>query len=186
MKKIIFLLIVLYGTIQETKSQTYTATILIDTVHTRELNVGDSIFIPVRLGERSGGTISGFQIYIEFDHSIFKWNGSLEDPLPGVRNINGNIPYSKANWIFNDGGKQFVAIWFDATFKGQEIKEKDIIFEVVLTCIKPVEAGFISQINLGKTFEDVEGRLVRGVTQLYSEVPDYYVLKYIDGQVIIQ
>jgi len=162
-------------------SQTFTAKLSIDNVHVPELKPGDTIFVPVKLVELSGGRIAGFQLYLEFDHSQLEWIGSYENPLPGIKNIHKNISFNTASWVINDTDKQLAVIWIDPTFRGQEIKANDILFEALFICKSKDVTKLNSKLKMGTVFEEVDGRIVRGVTELYSEIPDSYSLKFIDG-----
>ncbi len=165
-------------------SQTYSANISIDSVYISDLEPGDEIRIPIRFISSSGGLIIGFQFFIEFDHSLFSWNGTNAAPLTGVKNINEKMPFSQNNWLFNDNGNQMVALWDDPNFNGINMHYGDIFFEYVFTYKGGLKIGMTSALTWGSTFELLEGNLIRGTTELYSEQLDLYNLTKEDGVII--
>jgi hypothetical protein len=184
MKKIFILGIWICCCISYTFSQTYTATLAIGDVFVSGLKAGDEIIVPIRLIEKSGGYISGFSLFLEFDHKILSWRGTYLEPLNGVRNFHKNTQYSNTgNWVFNDNSNQVAAIWYDPTFVGQEVLPKDILFEIVFTYNGGKFNDSNKVLSWGTTFDEIEGQVVRGVTELYSEIPDFYELTLINGTI---
>ena len=174
-KHFIFLTIFLFN-ISFLFSQTYTAKLSIDAINVSELKPGDDIVVPVRLVEKSGGMIVGFQLFIEFNHSLFSWKGVSESPLPGVINFNKNMLYNASDWLFNDNGNQMVALWNDPKLTGVEMNDGDIFFEYVFTYLGGLNTGDNSVFSWGETFEQESGVVVRGITEMYSEKFDHFIL----------
>ncbi|MCD4664327.1 MAG: hypothetical protein K8R68_03585 [Bacteroidales bacterium] len=183
MKKHFILLTIFLFNISFLFSQTYTAKLSIDAINVSELKPGDDIVVPVRLVKKSGGMIVGFQLFIEFDHSLFSWKGVSESPLPGVINFNKNMLYNPADWLFNDNGNQMVALWNDPKLIGVEMNDGDIFFEYVFTYSGGLNTGDNSVLSWGETFEMENAVVVRGVTEMYSDKFDYFVLTKQDGKI---
>lgn len=183
MKKYIISVILIFFMSGIIFSQSYTATLSIDTISVSNLNPGEDIVVPVRLFEKTGGLIIGFQFFIEFDHSLFSWKGSNESPLSGVINLNKNMPYDSDDWLFNDNGNQMVALWSDPNFNGVEMNDGDVFFEYVFTYLGGLNTGDKSEITWGETSEINDGLVVRGVTEMYSEKFDYFVLTKKGGEI---
>ena len=180
MRKLVIILI-LVASFHFANSQKYTATIAIDKVDVSSIKPGDEVVVPVRLVEKSGGLVSELQFFIEFDHSIFKWNGSFEEASSGIRNCHKNMPYSPKTWMLNDNGNQLVCLWSDPTFAGVQMENGDAFCEYVFIYQGGMTADKTYSFSWGSNYEDVGGKLVRGVTELYSEIPDFFTLTKIDG-----
>ena len=164
-------------------NQTYTATLAIDNVDISNLNQGDEIVIPVKLVKKSGGKIVGFQLFIEYDHSIITWKGSHENPLNGIINFHMNLPYLKQNWLFNDNGIFLAVSWSDDTSPGIEILDGEILFEYIFTYNGGLNKNEELELVWGTTFQQEEGKVVRGETEMYSDLFDNYELTLINGRI---
>lgn len=183
MKKIIVLIFLLIAISVVSMSQNYTATVAVGDVNLSKLKPGDDVIVPVKLKEKSGGLIATFQLFIGFDHSLLTWKGTWENPQPGIKNIHKNMPYSSAAWVINDNGNQMVAVWDDPNFKGVEMKNGDVFFEIIFTYKGGLADGANSVMNWGDTYEDIEGKLVRGKTEIYDEGLKNFTLTMINGTI---
>jgi hypothetical protein len=181
MRRIVVFISVVVLLSVEAFSQNYSATLAVGEVNVKQLKPGDDLIVPVILKEKSGGRLATFQLFIGFDHNLLSWKGTWEDPLPGIRNFNVNMPYSSASWVINDNGNQMVAVWDDPNFKGVDMKNGEVFFEIVFTYKGGLTAGAKSILNWGDTYEDIEGKLVRGKTELYDEDLKNFTLTTIDG-----
>lgn len=185
MKKYI-IFIVLLTSIVSGNAQMYSATIAIDNVDVSKLTPGEKVAVPVRLVEKTGGLISEIQFFIEFDHSVFVWNGTFEEPAKGIENCHPNMPWDNKNWMLNDNGNQLVVLWGEPAFKGVEIKNGKAFCEFIFI-YKGLNANskecFFSW---GDEYEDINGRLVRGATEMLSEIPDLFTLTMINAKVKIK
>lgn len=186
MKNFISLCISIICFISIAISQTYTATLAIDDLDITGLNSGDAVIVPVRMVEKSGGMIAGFQLFIGFDHTYLGWNGTSETPLKGIQNVHTNLKYSPGDWVFNDNGKQFVAIWIDPALTGVELRNGDVIAEFIFNYKGGLQPGEKSLLTWGDTYEVNEGIVEKGPTEITSELFDIFVLKYINGSVFIR
>lgn len=182
MKKLISGIITIVIISFATYGQTYTATLAMEEVDISNIEVGEEIVVPIKLVNRSGGKILGFQFFIEYDHSIITWKGSTEDPLLGVLNFNAKIPYSPDLWLFNDNGT-FLAVSYsdNPTSSGVDIPNGEIFFEYIFTYNGGLNKGEKLELVWGTKFEQEEGIVVKGATELYSELLDLYQLKLIEG-----
>ena len=162
----------------------YTARLSIDTIDISGLEPGDDVVVPVRLLEKSGGLVIGFQFFIEFDHSVLKWKGTYELPLPGVIDFNENMPFNHGDWLFNDNGNQMVALWEDPGFDGIEMEDGEIFFKYIFTYLGGLDTNDQTPLTWGETFEQDEGKVVRGETEMFSEKLDYFVLTKQNGAII--
>jgi hypothetical protein len=162
-------------------SQSKNVTLSIGEVDIRGLNPGDEIIIPVSLVGKTDALIGGFTLFINFDHNIMSWKGTLDEPENGVRNVHPKLPLANGWWIFNDNGNQMVALWDDGTFKGINIYDGDLLFEFVFTYKGGLNKGERSNLTWGTIYEVVDGRLVRGITEMYDESVINYSIKTIDG-----
>jgi hypothetical protein len=160
------------------------ATISIDKVSVATCKQGDKIIVPVRLIEKSDGLISGFQLFIEFDHTLLTWKGTWENPEAGIIKINEATPYNANDWLFNDNSKQVVGIWIDPSFKGVNIKANEVIFEVVFIYNGGLLSGGTSKLSWGRTLEQMDGKVVRGNTEMFSDSLQYFELELIDGALV--
>ena len=185
MKKIIIFSAFLFWCFNITVSQTYTATLAIDDIEVKELKPGDDVIVPVKLAEKSGGLVAGFQLFIGYDHSVFSWKGTTQDPLPGINAVHQNCKYSAGDWIFNDNGNQFVAIWIDPALTGVQINKGEVIGEFVFTYQGGLQPGDKSPLIWGNSFELNEGVVVKGPTEVTSELIDIFVLTFINGSISI-
>jgi hypothetical protein len=165
-------------------AQTYSATLSIDTIKISALNPGDEIRVPIRFNEKSGGLIIGFQFFIEFDHSILKWNGTMEKPQNGLIGFNEKMAYNPTDWSFNDNGIQMVALWNDPKFVGVELEKEEVLFQYIFTYLGGLKHGQKSKLTWGETFEQDKGRIIRGPTEMYSDKMDLFDLKKTDGLII--
>lgn len=186
MKKILIVSALILWCFNLSIAQTYTATLAIDDVVVQDLKPGDDVIVPVKLVEKSGGLIAGFQLFIGYDHTLFTWKGTTDDPLPGIRSVHPNCKYSPGDWIFNDNGNQFVAIWIDPALSGVQINNGDIIGEFVFKYNGGLNPGDKSLLIWGDAFELNEGVVVKGPTELTSELIDIFVLKFINGSITIR
>jgi hypothetical protein len=165
-------------------SQTYTATIEIEKVRIDGLKAGDEIIIPLRLVEKSGGLIWGFQFFINYDHSVLTWKGTVENPLSGVKGFNDKIPYSKSDWLFNDTGYQIACSYTGgATSSGVDIRNGEIFLEYIFVYKGNLKKGEFSGINWGRENVLPPEDVFKGITEMYSELMDYFELKYNDGEI---
>jgi hypothetical protein len=165
-------------------AQTYTAKLSIDQIDVSLLKPGDELVIPIRLADRSGGLISGFQFFINYDHTLLRWKGSVEEPLSGIQSFHPLMPYSIEDWLFNETGFQLATSWFDPTFAGVDLRNESIIIEFIFTYQGGLEKDKVSEISFGSEVLLENGRIVKGVTELYSELLDYYVLNNENGAII--
>lgn len=187
MRKILVIVTIFLFTLKVLLSQTYTATLGIDDVVVSKLDEGDSISVPVRLLDLSGGKITGFQLFIEFDHSVFKWMGTWDKPYTGISFMSEKLINRNVNWVINDNGNQMAAIWYDPTLIGQAIESNEVLLVIKFVCLKATNKNFQSLLHWGETFEEIEGKgVVRGVTEVYSDFPDYYILTKKDGYVMVK
>jgi len=184
MKQYIILLIV-FLTVRFGFTQTYTATLSIDTVKVERLKNGDEITIPVRLKKKSGGLLLGFQFFINFNHSILKWRGTNENPQDGVINFNKSMLYSPSDWVFNDNGNQFVALWNDPKLVGVRVNNDIVLFEIKFIYKGEGNNDYMLPLTWGTTFETEDNKVIKGPTEMYSEKADYYELELINGALII-
>jgi hypothetical protein len=162
------------------------ATLSIDTVKMNELKTGDEITVPVRLKKSSDGLLLGFQIFISFNHSTLKWNGTNENPQTGVTNFDKSMLYSSSDWVFNDNGNQFVALWNDPKLFGVSVNDNIVLFEIKFIYTGVENEKDILPLTWGTTFETKDNIVVKGPTEMYSEKADYYELKLIDGAIIVE
>jgi hypothetical protein len=184
MKKIIILCLIAICNTYLAESQTYTATIEIGKASITDLKAGDEIIIPLRLAEKSGGLIWGFQFFINYDHTVLAWKGTVENPLTGVKSFNEKIPYSKSDWLFNDTGYQIACSYTGgATSGGVDIKNGEIFLEYIFVYKGGLKRGEFSGINWGRENVLPPEDVFKGITEMYSELMDYFELKYNDGEV---
>ncbi len=184
MKRLIIFGVVLCLSILYSQAQTYSATISVENVNIKGKVPGDDVIVPVRLIERSGGLIAALQLFIGFDHSMFSWKGTVEDPLPGIKELNPAMPYIPNVWIFNDNGSQMAASWIDPQYTGISIGNDEIIVEFIFTYKGGLKEGEQSPLIWGETFEITDGRATKGATELTSELMDNFQLTKINGAFI--
>lgn len=181
MKKLFFLILVLSNIYSYSIAQTYTATLAIDDVDISGINPGEKFVIPVRFKEKSGGLIAGFQLFVEFDHNIFQWNATFDNPVSGVQNFHAKMPAD--SWMFNDNGNQIVALWDDRTFLGIDLGTNEVLIEYVFIYKGGLERGSSSLLIWGDRNEVIEGKLVRGKTEVYDEGLKNFTLTMINGAI---
>ncbi len=172
-----FIIIILVSLGVTLFSQTYTATLSLDSINVKGYNPGDEIIVPVKIKNKSGGMLLGFQFYIGFDHNVLQWKGSMENPVTGIVNFNEKMPYNPNDWTFNDNGNQLVVLWNDPKLVGIPIGDNDIhIISIIFTYKGGIERGGCSELVWGQSVEIENGRIKRGKTEMYSEKTDYYKL----------
>jgi hypothetical protein len=181
MKKSIVLVCMLASIALFAFSQNNSITLEVGEVRVKNMKPGDDIRVPVILSEKSGGLLAAFQLFIGFDHSLLTWKGTWENPMPGIININENTPYNETSWVINDNGSQMVAVWDDPNFNGIDMKNGDIFFEVVFTYKGGLAEGASSPMVWGDYYEDVEGKLMKGKTEIYDENLLNFNLTFING-----
>ncbi len=187
MKKVLLSFIVLLMSASLAFSQTYNATLAIDNVDVSTLSAGDDVVIPVRLEYMDpGGLDIGFQFFIQFDHAILTWKGSNPNPTPGVTNFNPVMPYNSADWAFNDNGTALVVLWNDPTFNGVYMADGEQFFDLIFTYNGGLNQGDSSPLVF-QTAKSVSngGKLVKGPTEMYSQLFDYFVLTLNQGSVYV-
>jgi hypothetical protein len=184
MKKLIWIIFYVFIASMLVEAQNYTATIGIGEVNISGLNIGDEVVVPVKLIKKTGGLFSILQFYIEFDHSILKWKGSYKDPLPGIRTFQRNMAYAPEAWAFNDNGYQLVALWNDPKFMGVSVEDGDTIVAFVFTLTNLPVKDKSYFFRWSDTNEYLEGRLIKGVTEIIDEssVKNFDLIK-IDGEI---
>lgn len=183
MKKLAIGIFILFILSIFTFGQTYKATLAIEDIDISNIEVGGEIVVPIKLVNTSGGKIIGFQFFIEYDHSIITWKGSNKDPLLGIVNFHAKIPYSPDTWLFNDNGTFLAVSYSDSNSPGVSINDDEIFFEYLFTYNGGLEKNKKLEIVWGTTFEQEEGLVVRGKTEMYSELLDYFELELINGAI---
>lgn len=184
MKKKGFILLVMMLAFIVGRSQSLSkATVTIDKVDISNINIGEEIVVPIRLIDKTDLKITGFQIFIEFDHNILNWKGTWENPLPGIKEIHKNTPYVESDWLFNDNSNQLVAIWSDPNFNGVDIGKNEIFFEIVFIYKGGLEKDYESPLTWGDKYEQKEGIVVRGPTELYDEDLQKFDVTLINGAI---
>jgi hypothetical protein len=183
MKKYLLIQLVVLGFVCTTIAQTYHATLTIGNVDVSGSEPGAEFTIPVKLSNRSGGLIKGLQLYIEFDHALFEWAGTYEFPLNGIKDLHARMPYNSEDWMFNDTGLQFVALWMDPSFNGIGMGDDELIFNLVFVYKTKMPVGSEARFVWGETIEIVDGLLIRGETKMVSEKMDYFNLTLVNGSV---
>jgi hypothetical protein len=94
------------------------------------------------------------------------------------------MPYSTEDWLFNETGYQLATSWFDPTFAGVDLSDESIIIEFIFTYKGGLQKGGVSEVTWGSEAVEENGRIVKGVTELYSELLDYYVLSNENGSIL--
>lgn len=181
MRNLIITLILIFGFSVISKSQTYSATIIIENIDISSLGNDEKIIVPVKLANKSGGDIMGFQLYIEYNHEFIQWNGSSEEPLSGVKNIHPSFTDLSTNWVYNDNGNFVAIVWHDPSSKGIKINEEETLFELVFNLKSEISNIDELELSWGTTLVEENGRIVKGETKMVSELLDYYELTLING-----
>jgi hypothetical protein len=184
MKKYLFILLFAAINCSYSFSQTYSATLSIKDIDIKDLKPGDQFTMPVILKEKTGGKITGLQLFIGFDHALFAWNGTADDPESGIKQLHKAMPYLPNDWVFNDNGSQMAGAWIDPNYKGIDIKNGDVIVEYIFTYKGGLKPGGESDLIWGDKFEIIDGRATQGATEITSELIDTYILKNINGKII--
>lgn len=185
MKKILLLCIVLTLFGKFTQSQTYSATLSIGKVDVSALKPGVEVVVPVKLVTKSGGMIAGFQFFIEFDHSLLEWKGTYEKPLTGVKDFEKNMPFS-SEWLFNDNGNSMVAIWTDPKTTGVPMDNGNLFFSYIFTYKGGLKPGMESPLVWENESKIENNKVVKGVTEMYSEKLDYFILTKENGSIFMK
>lgn len=183
MKKYLLIQLIVLGFICTTFAQTYPATLTIGNVDASGLEPGTEFTIPVMLSNRSGGLIKGLQLYLEFDHTLFEWAGTHEFPMDGIKDLHASMPYDPEDWMFNDTGSQFVALWLDPSHGGIEMGDDELIFNLLFVYKTKMPVGSETRFVWGETIEIVDGLLIRGETKMVSEKMDYFNLTLVNGSI---
>ena len=171
MKKVVSSFIVLLLSTSFAFTQTFSATLAIDDVDVSVLNPGDDVIVPVRLEYMDpGGLVLGFDFFIEFDHDNLTWKGTNANPLPGVTNFNPVMPYSPADWSFEDNGTALEAMWQSPTSPSY-IADGEQFFDLIFTY------------NGGLGVPDSSHIIFQEQTFMMSHFFDYIVLSYNNGSV---
>lgn len=160
------------------------ATIVIDKVDISSLQAGDKVFVPIRLKAVSDIAITGFQLFIEFDHSFLSWDATWENPESGIKSINPLTPFSENDWLFNDNGNHVVALWSDPKFNGIMLRNDELFFEIIFTYLGGVESGMESVLTWGTKLEQQDGKVVKGPTEIYDANLSLFELTLIDGAIV--
>jgi hypothetical protein len=105
----------------------------------------------------------------------------MDSPKSGVKNFNPKMPLEGGGWVFNDNGNQMVDIWDDASFKVIDMKNGELFCEYIFTYKSELAKGDSSVLSWGKTYEVVDGRLVKGMTEIYDESVGSIILTMING-----
>jgi len=181
MKKLIILICLFSFTLNYSIAQAYTAALAIEDVDISGISPGEKFVIPVKFKEKSGGLIAGFQLFIEFDHNIFQWNATFDNPVSGVQNFHPKMPAD--SWMFNDNGNQMVALWEDRNYRGIDLGTDEVLVEYVFIYKGGLEKGSSSLVIWGDRNEEIEGKLVRGKTEMYDESLKNFTLTMLNGSV---
>ena len=137
MKKVVFIFLMLIMGASYSFAQ-YDATVRVPDIDITGLNAGDTFIIPFIMDSKTaGGLITGFQTYIDFDHTIMSWNGTFADPTPGVSYFNPLMPYNGNgnDWTINDntGENAMFAFWMDPNFMGVDVPDGDTFIAFIFT-----------------------------------------------------
>jgi hypothetical protein len=183
MKKIIVLCSLLTIIVISAIAQNNSITVAVGDINVSGLKPGDDVSVPVKMVKKSGGKLAVFQIFIDFDHTLLSWKGTWEAPLTGIKNIHKNMPYREDAWLFNDNGSQMVAVWDDPNFTGIDVNDGDVLYEIMFTYKGGLTVGNSSLFKWGDTYEDVDGKLLRGKTEFYDDSSNTFILNTINGSI---
>ncbi len=153
----------------------YSITFQLPDINVHSMKPGDEIVIPVSIadiypkGPLKGGRCIGFQLFFEFDHELLAWKGTSDNPLPGVQNFSSFCPYSSADWLFNDNGIDQVALWIDPIYSGEYFPVGTVLFEYIFIYKGGLPEGQTSPLVWSKEEEVVDGRMIRGKTEAYTD-----------------
>lgn len=184
MKSYLLLAILVYCTISSSMAQTGSATLTIGKIDISNLKPGDKVKIPLKMTNFTGGLVLGFQLFVGFDHEFLTWDGTLENPSPGVEKFDKNLPFRPDAWMFNDNASQIVSLWGDPELKGIALPETLIFCNLVFTYKGGLQSGMSSPLTWGDTYKDVDGLLVQGKTEMFDEKTNNYQLTLINGELV--
>jgi uncharacterized membrane protein len=131
-KLLLFIGLLVYGTIVFAQA---TATLSLGSTDLTGKVPGDKIYVPVNVDAISGDLVTGYQFFIEYDHAVMSWDGTLTNPVPGVNYFHPNFPYSFSDYIIWDNGTYLIATWTDPTYNGKIINSGEKFIEFKFTYI---------------------------------------------------
>lgn len=164
-------------------SQKLTASLAVENVSLSGLQLGDEVIVPVTLVEKSNEKLLGFQLFINFDHKLFLWPATIDNPEKGFRNCASEMPFSGGGWMFNDNGNQFVALWNDPELLGIDIPAGTVLFDIVFIYKGSVDENSAMVLSWGQTYEIVDDKLAKGPTEVYDADGEKFTLTLIDGKI---
>ena len=129
-KLLLFIGLLVYGTIAFAQA---TATLSLGSTDLTGKVPGDKIYVPVNVDAISGDLVTGYQFFIEYDHAVMSWDGTLTNPVPGVNYFHPNFPYSFSDYIIWDNGTYLIATWTDPTYNGKIINSGEKFIEFKFT-----------------------------------------------------
>jgi uncharacterized membrane protein len=175
MKKLLLSIgLILYSAIMFAQS---TATLSFGSTDLTGYNPGDKVYVPINCDAITPPATSGFQFFIEFDHTVLSWDGSTANPLPGAQNFHPNIQYNSSEWLFFDNGVSLGCSFLDNNFLSRNINSGETFLVYVFTYLGG-ETELVWQLSDkgNQTY-----KFGKGVTEMYDENFEYFDLTLIDG-----
>lgn len=160
------------------------ATLVIDEIDVSSLQAGDKVYVPLRIESISDIAVTGFQLFVGFDHDILSWEATWETPEEGIQSIHPLTPMSAADWLFNDNGKQIVALWSDPKYYGVDLNNNELFLEIIFTYKGGLQKGQKSPLTWGTELVQKDGRVVAGPTEMYDANLTLFDLTLIDGAIV--
>ncbi len=176
-----FLLIIIglmvYGTIVFGQA---TATLRAGSTDLTGITPGTKIYLPIVVDAISANLVTGYQFFIDYDHSVMSWDGTITNPTPGVSYWNPNFTNFPGDYLFNDNGTAIIVSYVDGTYNGKVINPGEIFITFKFTYLG-------GQTDLiWETIEDgINGKSGKYITEMYDENFDFYTLTLINGCVCL-
>jgi len=154
-----------------------TATLRIEGSDITGLVPNDKVYVSLYFDDiTAGALVSGWQFFIEYDHSVLTWDGSFSNPNAGISWLNPKFPNTAGGLFFDNLTESELGyLWGDGgTLASVEPVEK--IIELKFTY-----HGGQTPLNWSTSKEEWTIKSMKGSTQLYDENLDNFTLTLING-----
>jgi len=117
-KFLLFISLMVFSTIIFAQA---TATLRAGSTNLTGITPGSKIYLPLIVDDKTANLVTGYQFFVDYDHTVLQWDGSITNPTPGVSYFNPNFPYSPSEYLFNDNGTAIIVSYVDGTYNGKVI-----------------------------------------------------------------
>ncbi|MEZ5196932.1 MAG: hypothetical protein R2764_11155 [Bacteroidales bacterium] len=146
--------------------------------------VGEEVLVTITVDDISDD-IFGFQISIETDDNYLSWNGTNDDPAPGVAYLHPNLPSLGVEWVWNNSNLNELFFQLTPAYQLISIEPNEVLMILSYTYNGGLAFPGSSPITFGvdKVYGEGLNPLSKGMTQFYDVYFNFFELTLINGSV---